>query len=176
MATNGTLWLFDQLGETDSVFRVALEAAQMAAFGQALARVLQDEAGAVVYLNGTLGMGKTTLSQAVIQGCGWSGRVKSPTYTLLEPYECERLLLVHIDLYRLADPQELEYLGLRDYLEPNTAWLIEWPERGLGVLPGADIQVHFEEAGAGRALSIEPVSEKGERLNQALATRWEAES
>lgn len=145
----------------------------MAPFGQALATALQNEAGAVLYLNGTLGMGKTTLSQAVIKGCGWSDRVKSPTYTLLEPYECEKLLLVHIDLYRLADPQELEYLGLRDYLEPNTAWLVEWPERGLGVLPSADVIVHFEEADGGRKLGIEAVSEKGYRLSQQLESVWE---
>ena len=152
---------------------VALEEAQMASFGQILAAALQDEGGAVLYLNGTLGMGKTTLSQAVIKACGWPGRVKSPTYTLLEPYECEHLIVVHIDLYRLADPQELEYLGLRDYLEPNTAWLVEWPERGVGVLPGADVIIHFEELDHGRRLGIEAVSEKGQRLSQQLERAWE---
>lgn len=155
------------------MFSVALNESQMTSFGQLLANALQDQNGAVLYLNGTLGMGKTTLSQAVIKGCGWSDRVKSPTYTLLEPYECETLLVVHIDLYRLADPQELEYLGLRDYLEPNTAWLVEWPERGQGVLPGADIIIHFDELGSGRRLGIEATSEKGERLSQQLQSVWE---
>jgi tRNA threonylcarbamoyladenosine biosynthesis protein TsaE len=118
-------------------------------------------------------MGKTTLSQAVVKACGWPGRVKSPTYTLLEPYECEGLTIVHFDLYRLADPEELEFMGLRDYLMPDTAWLVEWPERGVGVLPAADVVIHFEESlddpvGSGRNLRFEDITGKGQQIVEHL--------
>lgn len=146
---------------------------RMPDLGKCLARALIEEQGAIVYLDGTLGMGKTALARAVIQACGWTGRVRSPTYTLIEPYECESLLLVHIDLYRLADAEELEFLGLRDYLQPATAWLVEWPERGAGVLPEADLMVHFNEAGQARMLDFDARSERGRRVRDRLRQQWE---
>lgn len=136
----------------------------MTALGKALAQGLLHLGGGRIYLNGTLGMGKTTLSQAIIAGCGWLGRVKSPTYTLVEPYECDALTVVHFDLYRLADPEELEFIGLRDYLTDHTVWLVEWPERGAGILPAADVVIHFSEAGAMRSLAFEAGTDRGHRL------------
>lgn len=155
------------------MYHLTVSEAQMPALGQALARALEASEGGLLYLDGTLGMGKTTLSQAVIAACGWPGRVTSPTYTLVEPYEGERLTLVHVDLYRLADPEELEFLGLRDYLGPATAWLVEWPERGAGVLPEADVVVHFTEAGTGRALAFDARGERGQVLVRVLRQEWE---
>jgi len=115
----------------------------MTQFGQYLGKVCQN--GSVIYLNGTLGMGKTTLCRAVIQGLGWSGRVKSPTYNLLEQYELPALLAIHFDLYRLGEPEELEFIGIRDYDASTNLWLIEWPEKGLGCLPSADLDVTLNE-------------------------------
>lgn len=162
----------------NTVLSITVREAAMPAVGQHLAEALRAEQGGIVYLDGSLGMGKTTLSRAVIQACGWPGRVKSPTYTLLEPYDCDDITLIHFDLYRLADAEELEFLGLRDYLLPNTVWLVEWPERGAGVLPEADVVVHFSDAGAadgsdGRLLAFAGATATGrrivDRLNEPLA-------
>lgn len=145
----------------------------MPLLGDYLAQALIETHGGLVYLDGTLGMGKTALSRAVIQACGWRGRVRSPTYTLLEPYECERLTLIHFDLYRLGDPEELEFLGIRDYLETDTAWLVEWPERGVGVLPEPDVMVHFKEAGKARELGFEANTDRGLTICDRLRQLWE---
>ncbi|GGX40750.1 tRNA (adenosine(37)-N6)-threonylcarbamoyltransferase complex ATPase subunit type 1 TsaE [Saccharospirillum salsuginis] len=157
------------------MYRLTVTEEQMSALGKQLAEALMAGEGAIVYLDGTLGMGKTTLSQAVVHGCGWSGRVKSPTYTLVEPYDCGALQVVHFDLYRLADPEELEFIGIRDYLQPHTAWLVEWPERGAGVLPEADVVIHFTEAGAARQLTVEPRTERGRLVSDRLQHVWEHE-
>lgn len=146
------------------MYRLTVDESQMRALGAVLARGLMHAGGGRLYLDGTLGMGKTTLSQAIIAGCGWTGRVKSPTYTLVEPYECDSLTVVHFDLYRLADPEELEFIGVRDYLTDDSAWLVEWPERGAGVLPGADVVIHFSEAGSARSLAFDARSDRGQRL------------
>ena len=157
------------------MYRLTVTEEQMPALGKRLADALMAGEGAIIYLDGTLGMGKTTLSQVVVQGCGWSGRVKSPTYTLVEPYDCGALQVVHFDLYRLADPEELEFIGIRDYLQPRTVWLVEWPERGAGVLPGADVVIHFTEAGAARQLTVEPRTERGRFVRDRLQHAWEHE-
>ncbi|TCS42995.1 tRNA threonylcarbamoyladenosine biosynthesis protein TsaE [Reinekea marinisedimentorum] len=138
----------------------------MPAFGAKLANACK--AGSVIYLQGTLGMGKTTLSRCMVQGLGWSGRVKSPTYTLVEQYEVGPVEALHFDLYRLADPEELEFLGVRDFDADKAIWLIEWPERGAGVLPAADIEVHFSDAEQARALELVAGTPKGEAQIQKL--------
>jgi tRNA threonylcarbamoyladenosine biosynthesis protein TsaE len=112
------------------------EAATVAA-GYALGQRLS--AGMTVFLEGTLGAGKTTLTRGILHSLGHSGAVKSPTYTLVEPYEQLSILVYHFDLYRLGDPEELEYMGIRDYFSEQSLCLVEWAERGLGVLPQADI-------------------------------------
>ena len=125
---------------------------QQEAFGALLAEVLPKHA--VVFLEGDLGTGKTTLVRGILRGFGWSGTVKSPTYTILEPYELPQQNLYHFDLYRLADPEELEYLGLRDLLAGGLLFF-EWPERGEALLPAADISVNIQHDTSGRVLKFD---------------------
>lgn len=132
--------------------------------GSQLAGVLTP--GMLVFLEGDLGAGKTTLCRGLIQGLGHAGAVKSPTYTLVEPYEETRPPVYHFDLYRLADPDELDGIGLRDYLDSEHLCLVEWPERGAGVLPPADLIITISVRGMGREVCLTPVSRRAE---QALA-------
>lgn len=120
------------------------------ALGARLAHTIPalDQTAAIVHLQGDLGAGKTTFARGVLHGLGVSGTVRSPTYTLLERYETPSIIAIHLDLYRLADPGELEPLGLRELHRPAHLWLIEWPERAEGRLPAPDLSVHLE-AGAG---------------------------
>ena len=120
-------------------------------FGEALASLLPKSA--VVFLEGDLGAGKTTLVRGILRGLGWSGNVKSPTYTIVEPYELDGVNLYHFDLYRLADAEELEYLGLREMLGHGML-LFEWPERGEGFLPEPDCVICIAHKKQGRALAI----------------------
>jgi tRNA threonylcarbamoyladenosine biosynthesis protein TsaE len=131
---------------------VADEAA-MVELGRRLAPHLA--AGMLVYLEGGLGAGKTTLVRGIVQGLGHRGAVKSPTYTLVEPYDTTRLPVFHFDLYRLTDPEELEVMGMRDYLQPQHLCLVEWPDRGFGFLPPADLVITIEIVGHGRTVTLE---------------------
>jgi len=125
----------------------------------------------VIYLIGDLGAGKTTLARGILRGLGHRGPVRSPTYTLLEPYELKTHSCYHLDLYRLGDPEELEYLGLRDLLQGPAVLLVEWPERGHGELPPADLCIRIGYAGQGRRLDLEPSSPVGDELVARLAER-----
>jgi len=149
--------------------RLEGEAAQDA-FGRRISRHLSPPCA--IYLQGDLGTGKTTLVRGILRGLDYTGPVRSPTYTLLEPYDLETMQLYHLDLYRLADPEELELLGLRDLLEPRSVLFVEWPERGEGVLPLPDLRVHIQHAGAGRDLEVIAAGRHGEELESRLRRSW----
>lgn len=117
--------------------------------------------GAVIYLEGDLGAGKTTFSRGLIRALGHRGAVKSPTYTLVEPYENFDFPLYHFDLYRLSHPEEVEFLGVEDYFKAPAVCLIEWPARGKGCLPLPDITVSLLDEAGGRRLQLFCRTEKG---------------
>jgi tRNA threonylcarbamoyladenosine biosynthesis protein TsaE len=113
----------------------------------------------VVTLSGELGAGKSTFARGVLRALGVRGPIKSPSYTLVEQYELPSIHVLHLDLYRLQDPDELENLGLSDYHRPGHLWLVEWPERGAGRLPAADLGFVFSISNAGHRIeSIEIVA------------------
>ncbi len=123
-----------------------------------------------IQLEGCLGAGKTTLTRYVLRGLGHQGSVKSPTYTLVEPYQLGDIDFFHFDLYRLGEPEELDYLGIRDYLTNSTVAFVEWPSKGLGYLPNPDLQISIAMKQQQRQFTLCASSEKGEILLQALIT------
>ena len=134
----------------------------MGSLGVKLGRALGG--GAVVYLRGELGAGKTTLARGVLRGLGFTGRVRSPTYTLVEGYEVGGRQLYHLDLYRIRGSEEMEYLGARDLDDPDLWVFAEWPERGAGWLPGPDVVLNFEMREPGRLVRAEPQTARGQEL------------
>ena len=139
----------------------------MSDFGARIARVTQGHG--LIFLVGNLGMGKTTLSRGIIRGLGHVGAVKSPTFTLVEPYEIGDIRAFHFDLYRLVDPEELEFLGIRDYFDDDALCLIEWPDKGAGFLPKPDLTITISPQDSGRSLKILSQGSRGEAWCAALA-------
>ncbi|HTA66459.1 MAG TPA: tRNA (adenosine(37)-N6)-threonylcarbamoyltransferase complex ATPase subunit type 1 TsaE [Xanthomonadaceae bacterium] len=132
------------------------------ALGAALAATRPGRA--VVYLQGDLGAGKSTLARALLRALGVTGAIRSPTYTLIEPYRLGNGdEAVHLDLYRIAVADELEFLGLDALSAQSSLWLVEWPERGRGILPGADLLIQLETAGDGRDAALTALSAEGSK-------------
>lgn len=142
---------------------------EMRALGAALAAVCPP--GALVRLEGDLGTGKTTLVRGFLAALGHEGPVRSPTYTLIESYEPGARRVHHLDLYRLNDPEELEFLGIRDLLDGEAVCLVEWPERGTGLLPEATLAVHLRHAGTARRAHLRAGGPEGGPCLEALAGR-----
>ncbi|MEX2468573.1 MAG: tRNA (adenosine(37)-N6)-threonylcarbamoyltransferase complex ATPase subunit type 1 TsaE [Pseudohongiellaceae bacterium] len=124
--------------------------------------------GGVIHLTGDLGAGKTTLTRGILRGFGYEGAVKSPTYTIVEPYEFDACHIYHFDLYRLASAEEVEYLGAEDYFRPPNLCIVEWAERGEGAIPPADLAFELVEQAGGRLLTCRALSKKGRVIVQRM--------
>jgi len=135
---------------------------EMLGLGAMLARLLQGEG--VIHLRGGLGSGKTTLCRGILRAMGHSEAVKSPTFTLVEPYQISGSEVYHFDLYRLADPGELEYIGIDEYFGRNKLCLIEWPEKAIGYLPRHDLEITIDVLGEKRIIVFRSNSQSGERI------------
>jgi tRNA threonylcarbamoyladenosine biosynthesis protein TsaE len=142
------------------------DAAATEALGARLAACC--ETGLVVLLRGELGAGKTTLVRGLLRALGHGTAVKSPTYTLVESYQLPALQVHHLDLYRLTGAEDLEWLGVRDLLAGDALCLIEWPERGAGVLPPADLELILAYQETGRRVAVTALSEAGRRVAACL--------
>ncbi|WP_343224018.1 tRNA (adenosine(37)-N6)-threonylcarbamoyltransferase complex ATPase subunit type 1 TsaE [Oceanobacter mangrovi] len=144
------------------------EAATLA-FAASLAPLLTS--GGLIFLQGTLGAGKTAFSRGLIQALGHQGAVKSPTYTLVEDYLLDSLHIYHFDLYRLGDPEELEFMGIRDYIDGDALCLVEWPDKGHGVLPPADLIIDLDDLGDSRQIYLTAASARANSWLQQLQSR-----
>jgi len=141
-------------------------------FAQCFAEHRPHHAALVIFLKGDLGTGKTTFSRGFIQASGHNGKVKSPTYTLIEPYVLSSLTITHMDLYRLSDPEELDYLGVDDLIQNSDVCLIEWPERGADLLPVPTVTLSLKHCANGRQLYAESHCEIGRGWLEAVRSHF----
>lgn len=138
--------------------------------GSRLAQSLQ--AGTTVYLYGDLGAGKTTLVRGLLHAAGHQGKVKSPTYTLVEPYEIANKMFYHFDLYRFNDEEEWEAAGFRDHFNQNTICLVEWPEKAGNLIPYADVEIHLAPDAEGRVVNLKSNTEIGTECLKRLSAYY----
>ena len=136
-------------------------------FGAELWRILPKKC--LVFLQGDLGAGKTTLTRGVLRAAGHQGVVKSPTYTIVEEYQLSSGMFFHFDLYRINDPEELEWLGINDYLDQQCLCFIEWPKLGEGYLPTPDIEISMVAIGEAREIKVRAASNK---LKNTITLEW----
>lgn len=153
-----TLWLADE--------------AETEALGGCLGSVFGN--GGMLFLEGDLGTGKTTLTRGLLRSLGHQGAVKSPTYTLVEPYDTLEPAVYHFDLYRLGEPEELEMMGIRDYMEKEALVIVEWPAQGRGLLPEPDCHLELEHAGQGRRARLTAATGPGETLVARAVNAFES--
>jgi len=154
---------------------VLKDEAATVACGDALANIVKNKLkqGIIVYLNGNLGAGKTTLTRGFVRGMGHVGNVKSPTYTLVEPYDLGDWQVYHFDLYRLGDPEELEFMGIRDYFNEQSCCFIEWPEKGTGLLAKPDLTINMTYDNEQRIISFACHSKLGKKAWSALIEQYQ---
>lgn len=158
------------LPATSRVLELA-DADATVALGARLAQALTADLRPVwVSLRGDLGAGKTTLARGLLRAFGHAGNVKSPTYTLIEPYALADVSVYHLDLYRLADPEELEFLGVRELGEGNAIVLVEWAQRGQGFLPALDLELTLSLHGDGRRAQFTAQTPRGAAILATLET------
>jgi tRNA threonylcarbamoyladenosine biosynthesis protein TsaE len=152
----------------ESALRLSIaDAAGTEGLGAAVAAAV-GERGLLVGLEGDLGTGKTTFARGFLRRLGITGSIRSPTYTLIEPYDAGGRVAYHLDLYRLVDPQELELIGIRDLLRGTALVLVEWPERAGRVLPRPDFTLRFEHAPGGRTVTLQASSGAGKSVLSRL--------
>ncbi|WP_189531757.1 tRNA (adenosine(37)-N6)-threonylcarbamoyltransferase complex ATPase subunit type 1 TsaE [Paludibacterium paludis] len=156
------------MNDTNSVSGVLADEAATLELGGRLARA--SGPGLVVHLLGDLGAGKTTFSRGFLQGLGHHGRVKSPTYTLVESYPLADFTVHHFDLYRFADPEEWDDAGFRDLFGPDATCLVEWPDKAGGLLPAADIVLELVPAGNSRTYRLQAITLAGQQCLNRLST------
>ena len=154
------------MAKPSKVELIDIDVAALTGFARSLAPVVAE--GGTIYLAGELGAGKTTFARALLGALGVDGRVKSPTYSLIESYVANGLAIHHLDLYRIAAADEVEWLGLRDLAVGQYLWLIEWPERAAAALPAPDLVVNLAHAQHGRDLRVEAASTRARQWLQAL--------
>ncbi|WP_330926753.1 tRNA (adenosine(37)-N6)-threonylcarbamoyltransferase complex ATPase subunit type 1 TsaE [Candidatus Sororendozoicomonas aggregata] len=142
----------------------------MVCLGKLLAEASQGEG--IIFLHGDLGAGKTTFCRGVLTAFGHKGAVKSPTYTLVEPYHVNGQTIYHFDLYRLGDPEELEFIGGRDYFDQKSLCLVEWPSKGKGALPQADMEITLNYNLPGRTALLYAVTDYGQQLVTATVAAY----
>lgn len=150
-------------GGSDDLILSLKDVAATERLGAAIANALQD--GMLVLLRGDLGVGKTSLVRGVLRALGYQGAVKSPTYTLLEEYSLAGKEIIHFDLYRLTDPEELDLIGIRDYFNGKNCCFVEWPDRGEGSLPHEDLVIQLSHRAGGREARVSAVCDSGRKIS-----------